>query len=191
LAQPPVEIRRLTPQRLADFLAFFEGEAFADNPRWGFCFCQFLYVDHDKVDWNGRTAGENRSAACERIGAGRMQGLLAYRDGLPVGWCGAAPRSLMDAFAGEADPDFDRLGQITCFVVAKRHRRTGVAKALLDAACEMLAGQGLAIAEASPVAEADSDAKAHYGPLGMYLAAGFRVHRTESDGRVVVRRSLA
>ena len=185
-----LEICRLTPQRLADFLAFFEGDAFADNPRWASCFCQFLHVDHAKVDWPARTAQENRAAACARIGERRMQGLLAYRGCKVVGWCNAAPRTMLDAFAGEADPDFERIGQITCFVVAKAHRRSGVASALLDAACEMLASDGLEIAEATPKAQAESDAMAHYGPLAMYLAAGFRVHRTESDATVCVRRRL-
>lgn len=185
------EIRQLTPASLVDFLAFFEGDAFADNPRWASCFCQFLYVDHSKVDWPTRTAQQNRAAACERIGARRMKGLLAYRDGKVVGWCNAAPRAMLDAFTDEPDPDFDRIGQITCFVVAKAHRRTGVARALLDAACAMLAREGLAIAEATPLAQAETDAKAHYGPLGMYLSAGFEVHRAESDGTVCVRRRLA
>ena len=190
MAPVPIEIRELTPGLLPDFLAFFEGDAFADNPRWASCYCQFLYVDHAKVSWPARTADENRAAACERIGSQRMQGLLAYRDGRPVGWCNAAPRTLMDAFADEPDPDAERLGQITCFVVAKAHRRSGVATALLDAACAMLKRRGMTVAEAMPLAEADSDARAHYGPLRMYLAAGFDVHRTGDDGRTFVRRSL-
>ncbi len=183
-------IHPLSPERQADFLAFFEGEAFADNPRWNSCFCQFLYVDHDKVAWGERTGPQNRAAACERIGAGRMRGYLAYRDGKPVGWCNAAPRTMMAAFDDEPDPDAQRIGQITCFVVAKAHRRSGVATALLAAACEGLAAQGMAIAEALPLAQADTDARNHFGPLAMYLAAGFREHRRDADGHVFVRLAL-
>ena len=186
----PVEIRQLSPSLLPDFLSFFDGEAFADNPRWAFCYCQFAYVDHGKVDWKTRTADANRAAACERIGADRMQGFLAYRDGKPVGWCNAAPRTMLDAYANEPDPDAGRIGQITCFVVAEAHRRSGVAASLLQATCAGLKAQGLAIAEAMPRAQTASDAQAHDGPMGMYLAAGFEVHRTLGDGRVVVRRSL-
>lgn len=185
-----VEIRRLSPDLMQDFLSFFDGEAFADNPKWGFCFCQFLYVDHAKVNWNARTLQENRAAACDRISTDRMQGYLAYRDGKPIGWCNAAPRTMMEAFADEPDPDASRIGQITCFVVAKPHRRSGVAATLLQAACAGLKEQGLAIAEASPLAQASTGAQQHYGPLGMYLAAGFQVHRTGSNGTVYVRRSL-
>jgi GNAT superfamily N-acetyltransferase len=190
MTELPVEIRKLCPELLQDFLQFFDGEAFADNPKWGFCFCQFLYVDHAKVNWAARTLQENRAAACDRIRANRMEGYIAYRDGKPIGWCNAAPRTMMDAFADEPDPDASRIGEITCFVVAKSHRRSGVATSLLEAACAGLKAQGLAIAEALPLAEASGDAQNHHGPLSMYLAAGFLVHRTDGEGRVYVRRNL-
>lgn len=185
-----VEIRKLSPELMQDFLSFFDRDAFADNPKWSFCFCQFLYVDHAEVDWPARTAQENRAAACNRIGTNRMQGYLAYRDGKPIGWCNAAPRTMMEAFADEPDPDASRIGQITCFVVAKPHRRSGVATSLLHAACAGLKAQGLAIAEASPLADASNEAQHHYGPLSMYLAAGFVIHRKDDDGTVYVRRRL-
>ena len=185
-----LEIRSLTPDLLPDLLAYFEGDAFADNPKWRSCYCQFPLVDHEKVVWAERTAEQNRASACERTGAHRMQGLLAYREGKPVGWCHAAPRALMDAFASEPDPEAERIGQIACFVVAKVHRRSGVARALLEAACATFERAGLSIAEATPLAQAGSDAQAHYGPLSLYLAAGFSIHRTENDGAVRVRRRL-
>lgn len=185
-----LEIHALTPDRMADFLAFFEGEAFADNPKWKSCYCQFLYVDHSKVTWMARTADENRSAACARVASGSMQGHLAYRGGRVVGWCNAAPRRMMDAFADEPDPDAATLGQITCFVVAKAHRRTGVARALLDAACSALKAQGLTIAEASPKPQEAGDAENHFGPYSLFLGAGFTVHRQGEHGSVCVRRAL-
>ena len=190
MAELPIEIRKLCPELMQDFLLFFDGDAFADNPRWSFCYCQFLYVDHAKIDWPARTAQANRAAACDRIRNQRMEGYIAYRAGKPVGWCNAAPRTMMDAFADEPDPDASRIGQIACFVVAKPHRRSGVASSLLHAACAGLKARGFAIAEALSVAEASSDAQNHFGPLRMYLAAGFHVHRTDADDRVHVRRSL-
>jgi ribosomal protein S18 acetylase RimI-like enzyme len=190
MPEAPLTIRHLTPELRDDWLQFFEGAAFADNPKWKSCYCQFLYVDHSKVDWAARTAQENRAASCERIGCGRMQGLLAYRGDQVVGWCNAAPRMLMDGFADEPDPDEARLGQITCFVVAREHRRTGVARALLEAACEMLRQQGLAFAEANPSRNAASDAANHYGPLSLFESAGFIAVRERDDGIVVMRRAL-
>ncbi len=190
MTPPSVDIYPLSPERLADFLAFFEGAAFADNPKWGFCFCQFMCVDHAQVDWGKRTAEENRAAACRRVRAGTMQGYLAYREGRPVGWCNAAPRVMLDAFADEHDPDASRIGQIACFVVAREHRRSGVATALLHAACAGMRKQGLEIAEATPISGASTDARNHFGPLGMYLAAGFTVYGNRANGTVAVRRRL-
>jgi ribosomal protein S18 acetylase RimI-like enzyme len=190
MSHASLTIRRLSPDLRDDFLRFFEGEAFADNPKWRSCYCQFLYVDHSKVTWSARTSEENRASACERIACGHMQGLLAYRDGKVVGWCNAAPRAMLDSFADEPDRDADRLGQITCFVVARNHRRTGVARALLEAACDLLREQGLALAEANPSRNASTDAENHYGPLSLYLSAGFAVVREREDGLSVVRRSL-
>ncbi|QPF73632.1 GNAT family N-acetyltransferase [Roseateles sp. DAIF2] len=183
-------IRRLAPELKDDFLRYFEGAAFADNPKWKSCYCQFLYVDHAIVNWSARTAEENRSAACDRIACKRMQGLLAYRDGQVVGWCNAAPRVLLDSFADEPIPDAEQVGQITCFVVAREHRRTGVARALLEEACALLRDQGLLVAEANPSREAVSDAEQHFGPLSLYLSAGFSIVKEQADGLVVVRRPL-
>jgi len=185
-----IEIRPLSPDLLSDFLLFFDGDAFADNPKWASCYCQFLYVDHSRVDWKTRTLEQNRAAACERVCTSRMQGYLAYRGGVPVGWCNAAPRITMDAFASDPDPDAGRIGQIGCFVVAKAHRRTGIATALLHAACEGLSAQGLEIVEATPVEAPSNDAQAHLGTVSMYTAAGFRVHRTREDGVIQMRRNL-
>ncbi len=189
IAAMNIEIRALAPEGLNDFLGFFEGEAFADNPKWASCFCQFLYVDHRVVHWPGRSHDENRAAACERIACGRMQGWLAFDEGRPVAWCSAAPRRLMAAFDDAPDPEAGHIGQIGCFVVAKSHRRSGIATRLLNAACEAFRAQGLRIAEATPLSGAGTDAQQHYGPLAMFLAAGF-VPLREEDGKTIVRRSL-
>lgn len=185
-----IEVHPLSADRLPDFLAFFDGDAFANNPRWSSCYCQCFHEDHSRVVWRDRTAAENRALACERATTARMQGYLAYVDGRAVGWCNAAPRHLLHALDDEPTPDAERVGAIVCFVVAPAMRRRGVSKALLAAACDGLRSQGLSIAEANPRPDAASPAEHHLGPLALYLAAGFDVHRTDSDGSVYVRKAL-
>jgi ribosomal protein S18 acetylase RimI-like enzyme len=184
----PIEIHAVSAERLSDFLAFFDGEAFADNPKWGFCYCQFAYVNHSEVERKTGEPDQNRRAACQRKQDNTMRGHLAYRGGKPVGWCKAAPRTMLDSFADESDANAASTGQITCFIVAKDHRNTGVATALLWTACADFRSQGLTIAEATANPRASTQAENDYGPLAMYLAAGFKVHNTEDDGDVIVRR---
>jgi GNAT superfamily N-acetyltransferase len=185
-----IVIRKLAPALLADFLAYFDHDAFADNAKWASCYCQCFYVDHTKVKWTDRTGTQNREQACAKTLDGTMQGYLAYVEGKPVGWCNAAPWRLMTALHDEPDPLADQLGEITCFVVAEPYRRRGVARHRLNAACEGLRAQGLSIAEAYAKPEAQGAAANHHGPLGMYLGAGFQVHRKDDDGGVFVRKSL-
>jgi len=185
-----VEVRPLTAARLADFLAFFDGDAFADNPKWASCFCQCFYEDHSKLHWNSRTAAENRAAACRRIGEGTMQGFLAYREGRVVGWCNAAPRPLLHALDSEPIPDGAHAGTILCFLVTPAARGSGIATALLRGACDGLRVQGLRYVDANPRPDATGVGENHYGPLRMYLAAGFSVRRADDDGSVWVRLAL-
>ncbi len=185
-----VQVHALAPDRLADFLAFFDGEAFSDNPKWAYCYCQCFYEDHAKVDWNARAAAENRDCAIRRIGEGSMRGYLAYRGGRVVGWCNAAPRPLLHALDGEPAADAAQTGTILCFLVAPSARGRGIARALLRAASDGLRDQGLQLVEANPRTGAASPAQNHFGPLSMYLAAGFSVRSTDADGSVWVAKPL-
>jgi GNAT superfamily N-acetyltransferase len=185
-----IDIQPLSGDRLKDFLTFFDGDAFSDNPRWSSCYCQCFYEDHNRVVWKDRTAEQNRALACERAVNGQMQGYLAYVDGRVVGWCNAAPRHLLRALDDEPTPDAEQVGAIICFLVAPQFRGKGVSSSLLAAACEGLRSQGLRIAEANPRPDATNPAENHFGPLSMYLASGFVVHRTDNDGSVYVRKDL-
>ena len=190
LSDITIEVRPLTPERLPDFLSFFDGDAFSDNPQWSSCYCQCYYEDHSCVVWKDRTASENRALASARAVNGQMQGYLAYAGGRVAGWCNAAPRHLLRALDEEPTPDAELVGAIVCFLVAPHFRGRGVSSSLLAAACEGLKSQGLRIAEANPRPNATSAAENHFGPLAMYLAAGFEIHRGDTDGSVYVRKLL-
>ena len=91
------------------------------------------------------------------------------------------------------EPDADRIGSIVCFVIAKNHRRKGIARRLLEAACKGFKAQGFTMAEAYVLKDAKGDAMNYPGPLSMYLSAGFEPFREcccDGDDTIVVRRSL-
>jgi GNAT superfamily N-acetyltransferase len=197
-----IEVRPLTPGLLQDWLAFFDHDAFADNPEWCGCYCHYYHADHGERDWDARTPEENRAASEELIRQGRLGGYLAYVDGRPVGWCHAAPRDSIPNVANDPEvagdlaggevpaSEEERVGSIVCFVVAAAFRRQGVAAALLDAACAGFRAAGLTVAEAYPSLRAKTDATHYHGPLALYRSAGFEPYR-ELNGRLVVRRELS
>jgi ribosomal protein S18 acetylase RimI-like enzyme len=184
----------LTPARRDAWLRFFDEVAFADNPRWQSCYCMYPHVDHRVVVWPDRDAGTNRSAACQRIDRAAFDGWLALgADGEVVGWCKAAPRDRFEFLADDAVADAAAIGRIVCFVVAPAWRRCGVARALLDAACAGFRSAGLKQAEGLASTRKGSAAHHHFGPLAMYLAAGFAVAAgtgDDDDSRVTLRKSL-
>ncbi|MBK7617225.1 MAG: GNAT family N-acetyltransferase [Burkholderiales bacterium] len=186
----PFEVRVLLPGDAEAWLNFFDHEAFADNPRWASCYCQFPTTAHATIVWKDQTAEGNRERACQRIAAGQQRGVVAFAQGRVVGWCHAGPwteATIMDD--SQPEPLAERLGAITCFVVAPTWRGVGVAKALLDAACEALRLAGCVAVDAWTQLDAPNLAAMHTGPLALYERAGFAKLR-EVDGRWVMRKPL-
>jgi GNAT superfamily N-acetyltransferase len=187
-----VQIKPLAAERLEDFLTFFDRDAFMDNPQWSSCYC--LFYQYAGADWEQRTREENRATKASLISEGRAHGLLAYVDGRPVGWCHAAPKSTLPRIGQYEDlksADDPTLGAIVCFVVAAPYRGQGLARKLLDAACDELRDLGMKEVEAYPPGESLSEARSYHGPLRMYLDAGFKVVGHDRDGDPIVRRSLS
>ncbi len=87
-----IVVRELKPELLDDYLSFFD-QAFSDFPRWAGCYCGFYDTQGDVWDPTAKAGPEHRAARADRIRAGQAQGLLAYADGKPVGWCNAQPRA--------------------------------------------------------------------------------------------------
>jgi GNAT superfamily N-acetyltransferase len=188
---PELTCAPLAPDRLQDYLHFFDTRAFTDNPRWSGCYCYFPVHDPALTDWGKRTAGENRRAVAECIAAGATSGFLAYLDGEVVGWCHAGTWSMYPMLRDSPQPDAEKVGVVFCFVVAPEARGRGVATALLAAACDGLRTQGMTAVQARPARDAEGAAANHLGPLSMYLAAGFAIVRDDGDRHVIVRKALA
>ncbi len=185
--EAPVTIVKLSPSLRQDYLSFFDHDAFADNPRWASCYCFFNHAPHDRERWRDRTAQQNRGAVADLIDGGQMRGYLAYVAGKPVAWCNANRHSRYTSLDEEI-PDREHVGAIMCFVVAQPHRGRGIARRLLDAACEGFREEGIDIVEAYARNDTRDEAANHHGPLAMYLAAGFEPVR-EKGPIVVLRRS--
>jgi GNAT superfamily N-acetyltransferase len=132
----------------------------------------------------------------------RPPGLIAYRDGEPVGWVGTALRSEVRRLAhSRVIPHVDDLPvwSVFCLVVRPGFRGRGVTGQLIEGAVAYAAAQGAPYAEAYPVEKPQgkvNSALAYVGTTAMFEKAGFdKVVRTSStsDGLVrwLMRRTLS
>jgi len=152
------------------------------------CWCRWWLTTN--AEYSSLTDDERHEQGRSAHAAGEPRGLLARRDGEPVGWVSVAPRSDFARLprtkliaAGTPNPDFadPTIWAIVCFTVVPTARRAGVARGLLDAAIAHAAAGGATRIEAYPV---DTDAPTasgrrpssddlNTGTLGLFTAAGF------------------
>ena len=119
-----IEVRELSPELLEDYLKFFD-QAFSDFPHWAGCYCGFYDTLGNDWDPTVKAGPEHRAARAERIRSGRAQGLHAYFDGEPVGWCNAQPRknfANMRSYTVAVTNPEESVGSIMCFLVSPQHR---------------------------------------------------------------------
>jgi hypothetical protein len=184
-----------TPDRWADVETVFGSRG--DPAR---CWCQWFYADAHVA--GGAVADRNRDALCSQVRQGPPPGVLAHRDGEPVGWCAVAPRPTYTRLprtevlrgtppAELADP---AVWSVTCFVVRVGHRRGGLSRVLLDGAVRLARDGGARVVEGYPVdvaaKAATSSAELYHGALSTFLSAGFLEVARPRPARPVVRLEL-
>lgn len=84
-----LEIKKLTPQNLNDFLTFFETDAHADNPQEDRCYCVCWSAEDHTAPVDLSSPQARRALAVQYVQRGTLQGYLAYAQGRVVGWCNA------------------------------------------------------------------------------------------------------
>lgn len=148
------------------------------------------------AEFHARGSDGNRSALRVLVQSGRVPGLVAYRDGEPVGWCSVAPRTdyprLERSVVAKAVDD-EPVWSLVCLYVVPGHRRTGVSRELVRAACAHAARNGAGIVEAYPVDDADGrvpSGTAYHGVVSLLADEGFSEVARRLPKRPVMRRSL-
>jgi ribosomal protein S18 acetylase RimI-like enzyme len=187
-----IEVRDVTPERIAEYQSFFDDYAFRDYPAWQSCYCMETHRTQSDEEWAGRTAADNRRDMTGMIDRGEVTGLLAYVDGKPVGWCNYGQTTRLAGVVhrfGLKAAEHEGVGSVACFVIAAPYRGHGIASRLLDVAVDRLRKRGLRAVEAYPSRDDDSAQGNYRGPLSMYLRAGFEVFR-ETERHIFVRKLL-
>ena len=190
-----IEVHRVTEERIADWLYFFDHEAFVGKPEWATCYC---LEPHEKPGREGDpeppfgTWRDRRERMADLLRDGRSFGYLAYADGKAAAWVNASKRADYSLYrlGADAEPADAAVIGISCFIVAPPFRRHGLSAALLDRVIADAAERGAAYVEAYPFNQDDDDDAGNFrGRRSMYDARGFvEVERRGRDS--VVRRPV-
>lgn len=142
-----LDVHPVTPDRWDDLVSLFERPGVRGGRQdTANCWCAV---------WRGRSGSvPKKQALHDRVEAEDVPGLLAYRDGEPVGWVSVAPR---EHFAGllrssRFKPRDEDAGVfvITCFAVDPARRRQGIGSALVAGAVDYALDRGASAIEAYP-----------------------------------------
>ena len=195
----PLTVCQLTPDRLEDYLYFFEHVAHTDNPEWDRCYClNYCGTNNLAQAQEFQDPDVRRAYAVRYIQGGILQGYLAYLDGKPVGWCNANDRNAcMDctgmkyliAPEGELQADGGKGKAVFCFTVAPGLRGQGIARALLERVLRDAKEAGCSYVEAYPNKEQADQYYSYVGPMGLYQSLGFEIY-CETKWRFVLRKML-
>lgn len=191
-----VEIHPVTADRWEDLAAFF-------GPSGAFSHCWCTWWRQTSADFSRGVEEEgaaNRSLMHEVVEAGSEPGLLAYRDGTPVGWISVAPRPqygrILRSRRIGPQPDEaadERVWSVVCFWIPRAERGKGVANELLKGAIEHAKERGAKQLEAYPVDTASGRQPAgnlFTGTLAMFQRAGFHEVDQPRGSQLVMRRGL-
>jgi GNAT superfamily N-acetyltransferase len=174
-----LRIEPVTAARWPDLIAVFGERGEASR-----CWCTYFRMP--RREWESTPVGERRDLLDGVVAAGRQPGLVAYRDGEPVGWVSVAPRedflSHLERTRVLRPAPGEGIWSVLCFVVKPGHRRQGVAAALLRAAVDFARARGARAVEGHPVDDTRRQVhamEAYVGVASMFARAGF----TEIDRR--------
>ena len=190
--RPVVEVAPVTPDRWPDLVDLFTRK----GPRGGTpitdgCWCQFWLLRGKEASDKWGAPGRRRLQ--KEVKRGSEPGLLAYLDGVPVGWCRIGPREMFDRLENSATlrrVDDEPVWSVVCFYVHPTAKRKGVARALLAGAEALAAKHGARLVEAYPVGPKQINLDAYTGYQPMYTAAGYDTVR-RAGRRTVVRKQVA
>lgn len=188
LRVPHYEVKPVTHNRWDDLV-----QLFGPGGASGGCWCMYPRIKGSEMN-----AKANKVKMKNIVARNEIPGLLAYRDGLPVGWVSLGPRTIFGRV--QRSPLFKPIDDqdvwsVVCFFIPAEFRRQGIGKRLLAAAEQYARGQGASILEAYPV-----DTRGKYWPEGgsaifwgtqsFFEKAGFKVVARRKDRRPMMRKKL-
>jgi GNAT superfamily N-acetyltransferase len=169
-----------------DFQTFFTEPGIQNG-----CWC--MYWRLRRADCQHGYGEGNRQAFKAVLESGNVPGILAYQQGVPVGWCAIAPRAdtpVLDRSPTLKAVDDQPTWSITCFFISKPYRRQRMTELLIHAALDYARQQGAQIVEAYPLRTEITKLLPYERYMGIqstFERAGFQLVAQRSDRRPVMR----
>ena len=187
------DIVPVTPNRFDDLADLFN----SNNATKG-CWCMAYVVPRTEY-YAGRHGGNRERFEAMATNADPPIGLLAYRDGKPVGWCALGPRTRYPpAISSRATilrdrdrAEDDDVWLVPCFFVRVGERRRGLTREMLNAAVELARAHGAKAVEGWPLATGRRTADEYLGREQTFEACGFECVARPSPRRAVMRKDLS
>lgn len=157
----------VSSENWSDFVALFGARGASHH-----CWCT-IYRFRDAHELS---KPQKQRAMRRLVEGGTPIGVLAYAGVAPVGWCSVAPReSYVKLERSRTMPRVsdDPTWTVLCFFVQRRHRGSGVARALLAGAIEAARQRGARVIEGYPHDTAGISAT-HRGTSHLFRALGFQ-----------------
>ena len=185
-----LEVQPVTADRWPDLERLF-------GPSGAYSGCWCMWFRQSSAEYDRDHGEPNRRAMRGLVRANRVPGLIGYVDGEPAGWISVAPREEFGRVERSRilrRVDDRPVWSVVCFFIHREHRRTGVGRALLEAAVSHARDGGARIVEGYPW-DLDAGAKKQaaelfVGTLPMFEAAGFREVARHAPARPIVRRRV-
>jgi GNAT superfamily N-acetyltransferase len=179
---PKLTIRPLTP----DLWPALE-DLFGENGACNGCWCMYPRIGSA---YRKRPRIKNKRAFQAIVMQGPPPGLLAFDDGVCVGWCQLTPRDDI--------PWFDRIRHlervddvpvwsISCLYIRLGHRRRGVSTALVSAAIRVAKRSHARALEAYPFDAALSPSSSSTGCATTFARLGFKIVARRIPARPIMR----
>ena len=145
-----LKIKTVTLKNLADLEKLFSSDKSAKS-----CWCMWFIIAVKEFHRGGSAANEQKFKAIAKSSAHPM-GLIAYRDGEPVGWAAAGPRSRYaravktPTMKAIDQSENDDVWLVPCFFIRPDMRGQKITRALLEHVVTLARKSGASAIEGFP-----------------------------------------
>ena len=151
----------------------------------------------ESIGMDERAGSLREQTDCGHPRSGTTSGLVAYLDGVPVGWCAVEPRTEYPRLVSTVQVpwegrDEDRADSsvwaVTCFVTRAGYRKRGVSRALARAAVDHARSRGARALEGYPMTTRNAiEEELHVGMVRTFADAGLTEVGRPTKRRAVMR----